>query len=751
MITKLTLKDFGKFKGVSFPLKPVTLFIGENESGKSTLFDALFEQLCAPKGSSLQGKRLKDRYGEGRLAAIEFDGAPFALDPEEFLNLFAISSSDLFLDLAPGSPWLERVKSRLFSGGIDPSHLADLLDRDAKTSGNYAQVKEGRKLEALREAAASELEEMRRRREELLAQEKQVHASGGRLSAAEADITAKESEVVRLTRLVDQQRAIAERAGLAETLGALTRIEEASRRERELSAFRVDGSGELRRLESAEREAQNSLAAAQERRRTAEGRRAQGERKEQELRARREGARTRAEVATELRRLLEGRGARRLAPLVIVIMLAAAGALGAAAGAGLVPLLLAGLGAAIGAAFGAAALLVVALVVMLLVQAGPGPGSGGVVSARDEWHRRLPDAPPLASEGYGGLIAELASREREADEAAERLTELERERQTAEDEARQAAVDCERAESALRQARAEIASWLTGRGVATSQAYLERLRDYTGLARVLESERARIAEAMKRLRVADEAALKAECLVRISKLDGVIASEPVGEGELRRAEGDLAAIREELMHLRAEKERLLTALSGGLGEVRGSLGDLPARILAKEREVGELAAKLEELTLSRRAAALARDLFQELARDSDVLLDRLAAEIGRSFGDLIRSERPVSLERLELGAIAVTDAGGMARPVDLLSHGTRDSFLFAARLTLAAQSREGEGILILDDPFPALDERRVESALAFLARFRERSGWQLILFSKELSLERSARALFGEVEVVRLT
>jgi len=749
MIINLTLKDFGKFKGVSFPLKPVTLVLGENETGKSTLFDALFEQLCAPKGSSGHGRRLKDRYGEGRLAAIEFDGTPLALDPDEFLNLFAISSSDLSLDLAAGSPWLDRVKSRLFSGGIDPSHLADLLDREAKTSGNYAPVKEGRKVEAMREAAAGELEEMRRRREGLLAQEKQVHTAGGRLSGVEAEIAAKESAVARLSRLVDQQRAIVERAGLAETLAALTRIEEAARRERELSAFRVDGSGELRRLEAAEREAQNSLAAAQERKRGAAGRRGQGERREQELRARREDARKRAEVAGELRRSLESRGRRRLGPLLILVVLVASGALGAAVGAGLVPLLLAGLGAALGAVYGAVALFIVALVVVLLVQSGPGPG-GSVVSARDEWHRRLPDAPPLSSEGYVGLIAELASREREADEASERLTELRGEQQTAQDEVRQTATDCERAEAALAQARAGLASWLSGHGVATPQAYLERLRDYTALAKVLESERARIADPMKRLKAADEGALKAECLVRISKLDGVIASDPVGEGELRRAESDIAAFRDELVHLRGEKERLLAAVSGGLGEVKGSLGDLPARILAKEREVAELSAKLEEITLVRRAAALARDLFQELAQDSDVLLDRLAAEIGRSFGDLIRSERPVSLERLDLGGIAVTDAGGTPRPIDLLSHGTRDSFLFAARLTLAAQSREGDGILVLDDPFPALDERRVEGALAFLARFRERNGWQLILFSKELSLERSVRAVFGEVGVIRL-
>ncbi len=748
MISRLTLQEYGKFKGASFPLKAVTLVLGENETGKSTLFDALFEQLCAPKGTTQAGKRLRDRYGERRSAQIEFDGEPLTFEADEFLNLYAIGSSNLSIELAPGTAWLDRVKSKLFSGGIDPTHLAGLLDREAKSTGNYAQVKEGRRLEALQEAAEGELQAMRRRREELLAQERQVHASGGRLAGVEAAIAAKEKEAAALVRLIEQQRAIAERSALAETLAALTRIEESERRERELAAFRVDGSAELRRLETAMSEAQSRLTAAQERRRAAAERLAGSERREQELRSRREGAQKRAEVASQLRRALERR--RGLAPLAVVLLPLGAMALGALVGALLLPLLIAGLSPGLAAGFGAVALLVLGLIVVLLLQAGSGARSG-VVASRDEWRRRLPDAPPLASEGYEGLIAELASREREADEAADRASELARERQALEEEARQAAAESERAETGLKLERAAHASWLSERGVATSQGYFERQREHAVLAKMLEGERVRIAEPLRRLRASDEGALKAECLARISRLDALIASDPVGEGELRRAERELDASAGELERLRGEKERLLTAVSGGLGEVKGSLGNLPAQLLAKERELAELTARIEALSLSRRAAALARDLFQELARDSDVLLDRLASEMGRSFGDLLRSQRPVTLERLELGGIAVADAGGTPRSVELLSHGTRDSFLFAARLTLAAQSREGEGILVLDDPFSALDARRVESALAFLARFRERMGWQLILFSKELSLERSARALFGEVEVIRLS
>lgn len=750
MITRLSLTDFGKFKGASFLLRPITLVLGANESGKSTLFDALFDQLCGPRGSTAHGRRLRERYGERRTASLEFDGNPLSFDPDEYLNLLAIGSSDLEVDLAPGRPWLERVKSRLFSGGIDPAHLAEVLDREARTSGNLTQVQRAKRLEAAREVLVRELAEMRGRREALLAREREVRSGSGRIGELEAEIAAREERAASLAGFLQAARARSERVALRETLATVARIEEASRRERELAPYRTDGSAELRALEQGVTAAQSELAAARERRRVAAELRELGERKELDLRPQRETAARRAEVAAQLRRSLEGGGRRRLPPLVVVLIFVGATLVGALAGGLLLSGLVPAIGVGVGALFGAVALLVVALVVLLILQAGTA-SRASLVAVRDEWRSRLPEAPPLASEGIEGLIDELARYRSAVDEADRRLSDAERERRAAEDGARAALSACEQAEARLGGARAALASWLSERGVATAQAYAERLLEYARVAQTLTGERARIAEAKTRLSAADEASLKAECLVRISRLDDIALEEAPSEPELRRAENERAALAEELERLRGEKERLLAAVSGGLGEVRGSLGDLPDRILGKERERADLDAALAEAALARSAAALARDLVQELARESDILLERLAAEIARSFGDLLHSERPVRVDRLDLGGIAVTDAGGALRPVDALSHGTRDSFLFAARLTLAAQSREGEGILVLDDPFPALDERRLESALAFLARFRERSGWQLILFSKELSIEQSARRVFGEIEVIRLS
>ncbi len=133
MIKKIHLKSFGKFRDYQLSCAPVTIIEGANESGKTTLFDALLEGLCKPKGTLEAGKLLKARYGEARSVSMEFEGDPLQLSAADFLNLFAIRAGDLSVEVSKDSEWLSRVKAQLFSGGIDPLAVADELSRQCSS------------------------------------------------------------------------------------------------------------------------------------------------------------------------------------------------------------------------------------------------------------------------------------------------------------------------------------------------------------------------------------------------------------------------------------------------------------------------------------------------------------------------------------------------------------------------------------------------------------------------------------------
>jgi exonuclease SbcC len=86
---------------------------------------------------------------------------------------------------------------------------------------------------------------------------------------------------------------------------------------------------------------------------------------------------------------------------------------------------------------------------------------------------------------------------------------------------------------------------------------------------------------------------------------------------------------------------------------------------------------------------------------------------------------------LEGGLPAAMERGdGLRLPFELLSGGTRGLFALALRLAMAeAFLAGGEGFLILDDPLVDLDPERQERASAVLARFADRPGRQVLLFT----------------------
>ena len=101
MIKSLFLNGFGRHKNQTFAFGKVTIFRGDNESGKTTIHDAIFKALCSPKGASLAAKTLRARYGSDAATSIAFDGETKPIIEESmFRDLLSIRSGEIVL-LAP--------------------------------------------------------------------------------------------------------------------------------------------------------------------------------------------------------------------------------------------------------------------------------------------------------------------------------------------------------------------------------------------------------------------------------------------------------------------------------------------------------------------------------------------------------------------------------------------------------------------------------------------------------------------------
>ncbi|MDE0220680.1 MAG: AAA family ATPase [Spirochaetaceae bacterium] len=678
MITRLRLERFGAFEGRDLEFAAVTLFVGPNESGKTTIVDALCEVLCKPRSNRIAGKRLALRYGTDRRVSAEFDGEPMTLPEDAFGDLFAIRSGDLTLDVRPGTGWVEALKADLFTAGLDPKRLHAALARRAGTDGGSRHNRELRQL----------VEEQRRLEER-------------------RDLLLEQAAAARSAKAAVAERQ-AERGGLADELDGLMRtLDERQRHAR-------------RRLQQAEqREAERLLQGLEELTRGA-GQRAgsagEAPARLQELTAASEAAaqeveRARAELERARRHLQDGQG----------------GAPGRAAGeAGRVRGIAAGvaLGLLAGGVLAAAALVAGAPVVVA-VAAGIAATAGTAAVAA--MIRLRSAAVEAVREETDRAVDRLRARRERHDRSKRELRDfLERHGAESPEQLLMQLGGARADEARRRDAEAELMAAARERG----------LNDLHALAGALREQ----------LRDPPHGPPAA----------GPVPSPAPGDEEALRARA--AAVRErldELDELVGREREKAAALSAGAGE----MAEITARIAA----AGRRAAALE---LDRRAAGIAASLFARIADESTAALDELSADIGARYAAVAGTAAPrnapghsspatpvspVTLAALEEEPLIV-DASAVARPAGQLSQGTRDAYGLAARLALAERTQLARGggdpgLLILDEPFQALDATRTARALRLIARFQEHTGFQLVVMTAD---ERVALAVAGRFAGARV-
>ncbi len=121
---KLEINTFGKFTFKEFDLSNTTVFYGDNESGKTTLFDALLSSLSKPDKTKYSSD-IKKRYEQTDIilhpTIADDDKLPISM----YMNVYAIRQSDIFIDIADNSEWQKIIRSSLYDTDIDLDSIID--------------------------------------------------------------------------------------------------------------------------------------------------------------------------------------------------------------------------------------------------------------------------------------------------------------------------------------------------------------------------------------------------------------------------------------------------------------------------------------------------------------------------------------------------------------------------------------------------------------------------------------------------
>jgi uncharacterized protein YhaN len=752
MIKKLRVGPYGKFEDASFEFASVTVFLGENEAGKTTLFDALVDGLCRPGANIRIGQGLKDRYGPDRVAEIDFDSIPpEPLPSEDFMNVFAVRAGSLGLDIPENSGWMNRVKSGLFSDGIDPAILVQSLDRDTSVRANSPYGKEKKRLSDELAAIRTRLAEAKDRRASSLAEEERVRSLEIAHAGAKEERETLQAETAAMDSRLAQQKAIRELKKAKEASWLASELSATAERLEKTVGFAADRSAEISNLEKEAAAAEVGLAGID----TLLGKARSDADALAGEKAAREGDRQAsgrlASVATQLKLALGDKASlvsRRTvtewnrAALIAAIAVFAAGLAGLALLPPPVSFICLGAGV-----LGAFVLLMAAKKTREVEDSSA--LDARIAKAKEEWRARTGETLSTTSfeellVGLDRAVQKAGEADRAAAIAAEALAKKEAELRSLE-------ADASRARERLEAARGAVSRWLSGFGLSSRDAYVAALQERRSLAaKALDLER-RAGDAAAAFGLLGPETLQAECARRIASLEGSIVEAEIPDADLRALENSLRAKRSRLEELDRIEKEYYGDFKGSLAAARTAFRDIPETIARLEREAAETEARLKDLETNLAASNLAKRIFESIATDSTAMLEALSGEIGEAYSGIVAVPSSVGFPAFSAEGATAADASGTPRPGARLSSGTRDAFYLAARLSLAEKTGLRDVPVVLDEPFLAMDSGRIGNAFALIKAFVAKTGWQVVVFTKEAEVADSALAVFPDALLHRLT
>ncbi len=747
MIASIRLPSFGKFSGklgnTKFQLDRLTIFTGPNEAGKSTIFDAIFNALCSPKATGSSGRALRDRYGNDRQVELTWDGPRYSMTESDFLDICSISSERQAPRLDSDGGWIQDIKSKLFSGGINPGLILERLEKRASTKGSLKHNRELQELRQQEDALLKRQKELEQQRESSLHALNSAIQSETKINELEKTIGELKEEL-GLAQAKDHQYAlIADRDKMRSELTAANEILQLEQQLKSLNIPDSDAMASLKSIQSTIEENEKQLYSIQ---RMVQDKQQELDTVQNEIHQMEKAAITQGSKTAMAEQILEkldaippanssqkGSALAVLLPLILLVP-GLAGIIG-----GLLSVLkVFSPGPLIGYSLLASGLLLGALGTALLFKfhgrrnAGKQKSDSAVpkeydLLASEAWHS-------LQIERGSNLRPALESLIQQANNQQQQLLFARRRQEDIQLRLNELHVAAATAEEQGASHRSALSALLDQFGCSAAPELQQRIREADTAGSRLAELQDRLRPLMQRLEIKEISILASELARKIGELEQQITEDSPSEAQTRAVKQQIQSLESRLEQqtrqineLQLEHQRHKTIFDS-------RFGDIPSSFLQLESEIQGNRSRQKELVTQRQAAQLASDIIAEMNQDNSRQLEEISRKVESWFGDILDATRKVQFEGFDQDQIKIQDAGGTLRNASNLSSGTRDAFYLAARLALIAESSLADGLVILDDPFVTMDETRIKQAAAVIERFHDTSKHQIIIFSKDENL-----------------
>ncbi|WP_061221173.1 ATP-binding protein [Leptospira borgpetersenii] len=286
--------------------------------------------------------------------------------------------------------------------------------------------------------------------------------------------------------------------------------------------------------------------------------------------------------------------------------------------------------------------------------------------------------------------------------------------------------------------QSKINSWLNDRKAVTIQDYHKQVAE-------LQAQSRNFSEGLKKI-LTDHSAKSLEDLeirqkTTIATMDDVPIQLP-NDPQRPFRDSKKKELEKELRSLENKLKELNTAIQVEEARIQDSLPEKEKDLIRTIQTLSEKELYFSNIVSKRRSAIFAQELVEEISKDQSAQFSFVSSEVGKEI-NFVLPKREISFESIDKKeSIKMKDRSGEFRPIDHLSGGTLATFYLIFKLFLARKTVPKHGILLLDEPFVHLDTERINSALSYLKAFQEETGYQICFFTKQEELAEIVLKIF---------
>ncbi|RHX92601.1 ATP-binding protein [Leptospira stimsonii] len=769
MISKLQLLKFGKFIQSDFDLSPsVTIFQGENESGKTTIFDALRLGIGSKflTASQEPKKSILSRYGEkslegyrliGEIPELSKDAAP------QYVHCISLREGELefaFHNDKIIKP--EFLRSKLLNNGVNLEGISKSLGKihsPKSISGEYKTFetlkKEIADLKDKRIQLTSKIESLHSRNKNNVEMEEKHLKDQERVNEIQEKLTQLEKEF-----FLDSK--IQKKIQLLDSLSKIQRLKSLEETLKKNVLYSKDESSVYENLQKEIDKVQSSLTSSetllQDKQKAIDLKKKESDSLKNQISLLQKMKSKAEELIEKLDKTLREEGFTEEVRTelsnsnqkLIGGSIAGLGLMGI-----LVSLLVANVspfGLLIGSLVSAGAIgiglyLFTQKKESLEIRYSPAKEKDAVSKRLSEWNLTFPENPISPLDRIDFLRQFLAKQILNFESKSEQMETLEKEIRGLVEALDSILSKSKLEREKLSELQTKRNSWLGERRVASIQDYHKQIAEFQSQSKIFKESSQKLQSANGGKNPEE---LEIQWKAEISLLDeiptqGFSESERLSKNaQKKELETELRSLEERLNKLKTEIKVEDTRIQDSLPEKEKDLISTLQLLAEKEKEFSSLESK-------RKSAKIAQEIVEDISKDQSFQFVSIASEIGKDLHFLL-PKRGVSFEALDKKElIKMEDAAGTLRSIEHLSGGTLATFYLIFKLFLARKTVPQKGLLLLDEPFVHLDPKRLQSALSYLKRFQEETEYQICFFTKQEELSETILNTFENANRIRLT